>query len=34
MKNEAPLNVGLFATCLVDLIHLSMGFATARLLEP
>jgi len=33
MKTESSLNVGLFATCLVDLMRPSVGFATARLLE-
>ncbi len=33
MSNAAPINVGLFATCLVDLMRPSVGFATARLLE-
>lgn len=33
MNNDKPINVGLFATCLVDLMRPSVGFATARLLE-
>lgn len=33
MSPDAPINVGLFATCLVDLMRPSVGFATARLLE-
>lgn len=33
IKVDAPLTVGLFATCLVDLMRPSVGFATARLLE-
>ncbi len=33
MNNKKPINVGLFATCLVDLMRPSIGFATARLLE-
>ena len=33
MSTQSPLNVGLFATCLVDLMRPSVGFATARLLE-
>ncbi len=32
-KTPAPPNVGLFATCLVDLMRPSVGFAAARLLE-
>jgi L-lactate dehydrogenase complex protein LldE len=33
MNNEQLINVGLFATCLVDLMRPSVGFAAARLLE-
>ncbi len=36
MANEnssAPINVGLFATCLVDLFRPTVGFAAARLIE-
>jgi L-lactate dehydrogenase complex protein LldE len=33
MTHSSPINVGLFATCLVDLMRPSVGFATARLLE-
>ncbi len=33
MSNSSPLNVGLFATCLVDLMRPTVGFATAKLLE-
>jgi len=31
--SDAPLHVGLFATCPVDLVRPSVGFATAKLLE-
>jgi L-lactate dehydrogenase complex protein LldE len=33
MAHSAPKRVGLFVTCLVDLIRPSIGFATAKLLE-
>ncbi len=33
MNSEKPIDVGLFATCLVDLMRPSVGFAAARLLE-
>ena len=33
MNKETPINVGLFATCLVDLMRPTVGFAAARLLE-
>lgn len=32
-NSDAPISVGLFATCLVDLMRPSVGFATARLLQ-
>ncbi len=32
-KSKTPINVGLFATCLVDLFRPTVGFAAARLIE-
>ena len=32
-RDERPLRVGLFVTCLVDLFRPSVGFAAIRLLE-
>ena len=33
MAGQIPRRVGLFVTCLVDMIRPSVGFATAKLLE-